>query len=58
MSAIGLRPAGCMTCNKRFYLRHSRVKDYNLNLPKPTYVRGPANECGRSPTDGQSGKAA
>jgi hypothetical protein len=25
MSAIGLRPARCFTCNKRFYIRWSKI---------------------------------
>ena len=29
MSLMGFRPVRCMTCDKRFYLLHSRVRDYD-----------------------------
>lgn len=51
MSAIGLRPVRCMTCDKRFYLRYSRVKAYDPDVPRHTYARE------GSSTGGQSGKA-
>ena len=38
MSAIGLSPVRCLTCEKRFYLRSSRVKSYVSEPPKRTFV--------------------
>lgn len=40
MSAVGLRPVRCMTCEKRFYVRHSRVKHYESEPLKHTLPRG------------------
>jgi DNA-directed RNA polymerase subunit RPC12/RpoP len=47
MTVFGLRPARCMTCSKRFYLRHSRVKQFNLGPPKDTFVRGGGGVSGK-----------
>ena len=38
ISVIGLRPIRCMTCDKRFYMRYSWVKDYQ-EPPNRAYVR-------------------
>jgi hypothetical protein len=41
LSAIGLRPVRCMTCDKRFYLRYEAIKAYDPDPPqRGTGVRG------------------
>jgi hypothetical protein len=52
MSVFGLRPVRCMTCDKRFHLRYSRIKDYDPDPPKQVYARG------RSNAGGERGRAA
>jgi hypothetical protein len=49
---MGLRPVRCMTCDKRFHLRYSRIKDYDPDPPKRTYARGGSN------AGGERGRAA
>jgi hypothetical protein len=46
MSAIGLRPVRCMTCEKRFYMRHSWLKGYE-EPPNRVYVR-PRRDAGKA----------
>lgn len=38
MSSFGLRPVRCMTCDKRFYMRYSQIKDYDPDPPKRAYA--------------------
>ncbi len=52
MSAFGLRPVRCMTCDKRFHLRYSRIKDYDPDARGRTYTRKQSN------ADRESGRAA
>jgi transcription elongation factor Elf1 len=43
MSAIGLRPVRCMTCDKRFHVRYSLIKDFDE--PEGAYPRGRSNRA-------------
>ena len=40
MSILGLRPVRCLTCDKRFYIRHSRIKGLHRTGPHDEYFRG------------------
>jgi transcription elongation factor Elf1 len=40
MSVVGLKPVRCFTCDKRFYMRHSRLSDLNQDHPDDEYFRG------------------
>jgi hypothetical protein len=48
MSVLGLRPVRCMTCDKRFYVRHSRVKQYDSEAPRRTFAQSGRGEPGRT----------
>jgi len=50
VSAIGLRPVRCMTCDKRFYLRYSQLKAHGADARKHAYAQG-------EPGKAESGKA-
>jgi len=41
-----------MTCDKRFHLRYSLIKDYDPDPPKHPYARGGSN------AGGERGRAA
>lgn len=57
MSLFGLRPARCMTCDKRFYLRHSRVKNYDPETRTSHYAPGQSmNAAGNPAKSGRDAK--
>ena len=51
MSVVGLSPARCMTCGKRFYLRSSQVKNYISKPAKRTWAYSESAESHGAESD-------